>query len=430
MRRIIRRDPADRRPRDRRRASSPSTAYQAGLQTAVTTTAEGTGTTVVVPGVRRYGYGWHPFGFGFGFFGFLGSPAVLRSSCSGSSGPSSAAAGTAIGRSGLGTGRADGSGRTRRRAFIGQPVRPLRPLGGRPPPGTSTNGTAGAHGPVGDGTGTPGPAAGPTGTTPPAPAGSTSRPSAPGPSVRGRIRLPHPTTMPPMRTVLVVDDEARIVQLARDYLEHAGLRGADRGRRTVGARDRPPAPSRPRRPRHRAARARRPRRHPRAPPRLVDPDRDADRPRRRARQAARASSSAPTTTSPSRSRRASWSRASRPSCAGPSGATAAGRRHPRRRRGPRRAADADRGGRPGRRPHRDRVRAAGHAGAPAPGRIFTRSQLLDALRGVAFESYERAIDSHIKNLRRKVEPDPREPRYVLTVYGVGYRFADDRGAPG
>jgi DNA-binding response OmpR family regulator len=45
---------------------------------------------------------------------------------------------------------------------------------------------------------------------------------------------------------------------------------------------------------------------------------------------------------------------------------------------------------------------------------------------VAFESYERAIDSHIKNLRRKLEPDPREPRYVLTVYGVGYRFADDR----
>ena len=64
----------------------------------------------------------------------------------------------------------------------------------------------------------------------------------------------------------------------------------------------------------------------------------------------------------------------------------------------------------------------------SPGRIFTRSQLLDQLRGVAFESYERAIDSHIKNLRRKLEPNPREPRYVLTVYGVGYRFADDRGA--
>ena len=64
--------------------------------------------------------------------------------------------------------------------------------------------------------------------------------------------------------------------------------------------------------------------------------------------------------------------------------------------------------------------------ARQPGRIFTRSQLLDALHGVAFESYERAIDSHIKNLRRKLEPNPRQPRYVLTVYGVGYRLADDR----
>jgi DNA-binding response OmpR family regulator len=59
-----------------------------------------------------------------------------------------------------------------------------------------------------------------------------------------------------------------------------------------------------------------------------------------------------------------------------------------------------------------------------PGRVFTRSQLLDALHGVAFESYERAIDAHVKNLRRKLEPDPRRPRYILTVYGVGYRLAD------
>jgi DNA-binding response OmpR family regulator len=64
--------------------------------------------------------------------------------------------------------------------------------------------------------------------------------------------------------------------------------------------------------------------------------------------------------------------------------------------------------------------------AARPGRIFTRTQLLDALRGIAFESYERAIDTHVKNLRRKLEPDPRVPRYVLTVYGVGYRFTDDR----
>ncbi len=63
--------------------------------------------------------------------------------------------------------------------------------------------------------------------------------------------------------------------------------------------------------------------------------------------------------------------------------------------------------------------------ARQPGRIFSRAQLLDAVRGTAFESYERAIDAHIKNIRRKLEPDPREPRYVLTVYGMGYKFAED-----
>jgi DNA-binding response OmpR family regulator len=62
--------------------------------------------------------------------------------------------------------------------------------------------------------------------------------------------------------------------------------------------------------------------------------------------------------------------------------------------------------------------------ARQPGRVFTRSQLLDAIHGVAFESYERAIDAHVKNIRRKLEPDPHEPRYLLTVYGVGYRLTD------
>ncbi|MGH2383188.1 MAG: response regulator transcription factor [Candidatus Limnocylindria bacterium] len=62
--------------------------------------------------------------------------------------------------------------------------------------------------------------------------------------------------------------------------------------------------------------------------------------------------------------------------------------------------------------------------ARQPGRVFTRAQLLDAIHGVAFESYERAIDAHVKNLRRKLEPEPHEPRYVMTVYGVGYRLAD------
>jgi len=59
------------------------------------------------------------------------------------------------------------------------------------------------------------------------------------------------------------------------------------------------------------------------------------------------------------------------------------------------------------------------------GRVFTRAQLLDSLRGISFESYERAIDSHIKNLRKKLEVDPRSPQYVQTVYGVGYKFNDE-----
>ena len=62
--------------------------------------------------------------------------------------------------------------------------------------------------------------------------------------------------------------------------------------------------------------------------------------------------------------------------------------------------------------------------ARQPGRIFTRTQLLDAIHGVAFESYERAIDAHVKNIRRKIEMRAGEPKYILTVYGVGYKFAD------
>jgi len=63
--------------------------------------------------------------------------------------------------------------------------------------------------------------------------------------------------------------------------------------------------------------------------------------------------------------------------------------------------------------------------AGQPGRVFTRVQLLEASQGSAFEGYERTIDAHIKNLRSKIEPDPRQPRYVLTVFGVGYRFAEE-----
>jgi two-component system alkaline phosphatase synthesis response regulator PhoP len=66
--------------------------------------------------------------------------------------------------------------------------------------------------------------------------------------------------------------------------------------------------------------------------------------------------------------------------------------------------------------------------AREPGRVFTRSQLLDALHGEAFEAYERAIDAHVKNIRRKLEPDPARPRFVVTVYGVGYRVAEPEAA--
>ena len=62
--------------------------------------------------------------------------------------------------------------------------------------------------------------------------------------------------------------------------------------------------------------------------------------------------------------------------------------------------------------------------ARQPGRVFTRAQLLDAVHGVAVESYERAIDAHIKNLRRKIERDPHAPRHLQTVFGVGYRLSD------
>jgi len=61
--------------------------------------------------------------------------------------------------------------------------------------------------------------------------------------------------------------------------------------------------------------------------------------------------------------------------------------------------------------------------ASQPGRVFTRAQLLDAIRGVEVDSFDRAIDAHVKNVRRKLEADPKRPRYVLTVHGVGYKFA-------
>jgi DNA-binding response OmpR family regulator len=62
--------------------------------------------------------------------------------------------------------------------------------------------------------------------------------------------------------------------------------------------------------------------------------------------------------------------------------------------------------------------------ASRPGRVFTRAQLLEVIHGIAVESYDRAIDAHVKNIRRKLEPDPHRPRFLLTVHGVGYRFAE------
>ncbi len=58
----------------------------------------------------------------------------------------------------------------------------------------------------------------------------------------------------------------------------------------------------------------------------------------------------------------------------------------------------------------------------SPGRVYSRLDLLDIIQGVRYEGYERTIDTHVKNLRGKIENDPRAPQYVETVYGVGYRF--------
>jgi DNA-binding response OmpR family regulator len=61
--------------------------------------------------------------------------------------------------------------------------------------------------------------------------------------------------------------------------------------------------------------------------------------------------------------------------------------------------------------------------AEQPGRAFTRLQLLEAAQGAAYEGYERTIDAHVKNLRAKLEPDPKNPQYIETVFGIGYKFA-------
>ncbi len=62
----------------------------------------------------------------------------------------------------------------------------------------------------------------------------------------------------------------------------------------------------------------------------------------------------------------------------------------------------------------------------APGRVFSRLDLLDIIQGIRYEGYQRTIDLHVKNLRAKIEPDPRSPHYIETVYGAGYRFAREQ----
>jgi DNA-binding response OmpR family regulator len=63
----------------------------------------------------------------------------------------------------------------------------------------------------------------------------------------------------------------------------------------------------------------------------------------------------------------------------------------------------------------------------APGQVFTRTNLLERLKGDLFENVERTVDVHIRNLRSKLEPDPANPQYILTVFGVGYRFNHEAG---
>ena len=63
--------------------------------------------------------------------------------------------------------------------------------------------------------------------------------------------------------------------------------------------------------------------------------------------------------------------------------------------------------------------------AEEPGRVFTRLELLDRVFGYDYEGFERTVDVHVKNLRQKIEPNPKHPIYIQTIYGVGYKFSED-----
>jgi DNA-binding response OmpR family regulator len=64
--------------------------------------------------------------------------------------------------------------------------------------------------------------------------------------------------------------------------------------------------------------------------------------------------------------------------------------------------------------------------AKNPSRLFTREELLESVKGMDFEGLDRVIDTHIKNIRQKIEPEPKQPIYILTVRGSGYRFGGKR----
>jgi len=64
--------------------------------------------------------------------------------------------------------------------------------------------------------------------------------------------------------------------------------------------------------------------------------------------------------------------------------------------------------------------------AQKPGRVFSRLQLLNSAMGEAFVNYERSIDTHVSNLRKKLEREPAHPEFIHTVYGIGYRFGDNK----
>ena len=265
-------------------------AYQAGLSTAVTTTTAAGGTVVTPVVVPPYGYGygygfgWHPFGFASGIFGFLGTllflfiifaliRAILFRGGPGRGG---------WGRSGWG-GRGwyghdhDPNDRSGRSPWEARAHETFDQWHQRAHDAPSASGAARPEAVPNEHLGRPD-VAQRHGLT-----ASLPLPRAPGPSSGGASR----STMRPMKTILVVDDEPKIATLARDYLEHAGFCGPHSGRWAIGPEHGPPASPGSRRTRPRPAGPRWSRRDPRAPPRFDDPDRDAHRARRRVRQAAR-----------------------------------------------------------------------------------------------------------------------------------------------